>query len=114
MAKKLSNTGTKASNANAAKAANQHISLTGRACDQMAELSIVIEAYLALERLIATDYQDEALAGVPLSRSGLGALMHILNDAMKRKIDAVADTIAAMLMQLAEGGGEANRRTGSA
>ena len=41
MAKKLHRTGTKATNANAAKAATQHISLTGRACDQMAELSIV-------------------------------------------------------------------------
>lgn len=108
MAKKLRRTGTKATNDNAAKATTQRIFLTGTACDQMAELSIVIEAYLALQRLMSTDYQDEALAGVPLSRSGLGALLHVLNDAMKRRIDATADTIAAMLMQLAEGGGEAN------
>ena len=102
MAKKLRRTGTQATNVTAAKATTQRISSTGRACDQMAELSIVIEAYLALERLISTDYQDEAQAGVPLSRSGLGAMLHILNDAMQRRIDAIADTMTAMLMQLAE------------
>lgn len=105
MAKKLRGTGTQATNVSAAEATTQGISLTGRACDQMAELSTVLEAYLGLERLISTDYLDEARAGVPVSRAGLGALLHILNDAMQRRIDAITDTMAVLLVQLAEGDG---------
>ena len=114
MAKKLHRTGTQATNVTATEATTQSISSTGRACDQMAELSTVLQAYLALERLISPEYVDEARASVPASRAGLGALLHILNDAMQRRIDAIADTTTVLLVQLAEGGGEATGRTGFA
>ncbi|QHE84489.1 hypothetical protein [Hydrogenophaga sp. BPS33] len=108
MAKKLRRSGTQVNHVNAS---NASVYSKGRASDQMAEVSIVLQAQLALERLISTDDLDTTQASIPLSRAGLGALLHVINTEMQRRIDAIADTTTALLMQLAES--ESMNRVGS-
>ncbi len=73
-----------------------HSALTEKINDQVIELSITFKAYVALERLISPDYEDEAQARVPLSREELGALLYTLNAAMLRQIRELEETTAAL------------------
>ena len=79
---------------------DQGISLAGKVCDQVADLSGFSNAYIAVERLISPEYADEAQAGVPPSRAELGALLNTLNTEMLRKINALADNTTVLQAQL--------------
>lgn len=81
--------------------AAQCISLTNKAGDQVAELSGVFKAYLALERFVSPEYADDEQASVPACRSELGALLHTLNAEMLRQIGALADTLTVLQAQMA-------------
>lgn len=69
---------------------------------QVAELQETFKAYIALERLISPDYEDEEQVDVPLSRAELGALLHTLNAAMQRQIAALAVTAALLQARMDE------------
>ena len=76
------------------------ISLSGKVCDLVDDLSGLSNAYIAVERLISPEYADEAQAGVPPSRAELGALLNTLNTEMLRKINALADNTTVLQAQL--------------
>ena len=71
-------------------------SLIQTARAQLAELQETFKAYIALEHLISPEYEDEEESLVPPSRAELGALLHILNAEMARRIEALAETMARL------------------
>ncbi len=87
--------------------ADQCISLTDKTCDLVAELSIAFKAYLALERFVSPEYEDEAQAGVPSSRAELGSMLNALNDKILRLIGALADTTTVLQAEINTGGTQA-------
>lgn len=80
------------------------ISLAAQVCDQVIELSETFKAYLALERFVSPEYEDEAQANVSPSRSELGALLHTLNAEMLRQIGALRNTTTVLQEQMAAHG----------
>ena len=76
------------------------ISLAGKACDHVTELSEAFNAYLALECFVTPEYADEAQASVPPSRAQLTALLHAVNVEMLRKINVLADAMAVLQAQV--------------
>ena len=84
----------------AMKAASPSISLAGKTCDQVVELSDALNAYLALERFVEPEYADDAHASVPPSRAELTALLHAVNINVQRKIGALADITTVLQAQV--------------
>lgn len=80
-------------------ARNKLILSSSRACDQVAELMEAFKAYFALERFISPDYADEEHACVPMPRAELGALLHILNQDLLRRIEALAHITGIIELQ---------------
>lgn len=70
----------------------QDRSLIDRACAQVAELQEALRAYIALEHLISPEYEDEEHTFVRPSRVELGAMLHILNAEMSRRVEALRET----------------------
>ena len=81
-------------------AATQSISLAGKVCDQVTELSDVFKAYLAVQRFVAPEYADEASASVQPSRAELAALLRTLNEEIVRRMAALADVTTLQQAQL--------------
>ncbi len=81
-------------------AASQSISLAGKVCDQVTELSDVFKAYLAVQRFVAPEYADEASASVQPSRAELAALLRTLNEEIVRRLGALADMTTLQQAQL--------------
>lgn len=90
-----------ASSTPATTTASQCLSLAGKTCDQVMELSIALNAYLALELFVEPAHADEARASVPPSRALLSSMLHAINVEVQRKMDALADTIAVLQAQVA-------------
>lgn len=65
------------------------LSLAGRVCDQVADLSIAVNGYIALERFVSPNYADETQASVAPSRLELAAMLRALNAQVMRHIDAL-------------------------
>lgn len=82
------------------------LSLEEQLCDNMAELSDMCLAYRALESLVSPEYLDEEEANVPVSREAFGALLHVLNAEMQRRIAAYERTAAALQAQTDGGGAD--------
>lgn len=87
------------SNANLASS----IALTDETCDLVAELSEMFKAYLALERFVSPEYEDEGQANVAPSRAELGAMIHAINVAIQRLTRALMDTTTTLQKQIAVG-----------
>lgn len=79
--------------------ASQCISLASRTCDQVMELAIALNAYLALECLVEPAYVDEERASVPPSRVQLSSLLHAVNVEVQRKISALAELTTLLQAQ---------------
>ncbi|MDO9434280.1 hypothetical protein [Hydrogenophaga sp.] len=84
-----------------------NLSLEDQLCDQLAELSDMCLAYRALECLVSPQYADEEHENVPISREALGALLHVLNAEMQRRMEAYERTALAIQAQADEGGTDA-------
>lgn len=76
------------------------LALSGRARDQVIDLSDALQAYLALELFVAPEYVDETQARVPPSRAQLGALLNAINAKVMQKINALADITTVLQAQL--------------
>lgn len=87
--------------------ATQCISLTDKTCDLVAELSIAFKAYLALERFVSPDHEDEGHADVQSSRANLGSMLNALNEKILRLIDALADTTTVLQAEMNASGTQA-------
>lgn len=79
------------------------IALTDKTCDHVAELSEVLKAYLALERFVSPEYEDEGRANLPHSRAGLGALFRVINTEIQRLMGALVDTTVELQRQMVVG-----------
>ncbi len=88
------------SSSTAIAATRQGLSLAGKTCDLVMELTEAFNAYLALECFIEPEYADEARASVPPSRAQLTALLHAVNVEIQRKLGVLADTTAVLQAQL--------------
>ena len=77
--------------------------LTDETCDLVAELSEMFKAYLALERLVSPEHEDECQANVQPSRAELGALLYVVNVEIQRRIRALAETTTALQRGMAAG-----------
>ncbi len=88
-------TPTTAALAMAAEKAARCLSLASKVCDHVAELSIAIQGYLALERLVEPTHADETQTSVAPPRIELAALVCALNEKVLRHIHAleVATTV---------------------
>lgn len=85
----------------ATTAASPCLSLAGKTCDQVMELSIALDAYLALELFVEPAHADEARASVAPSRALLSSLLHAINVEVQRKMNALADTLTVLQAQVA-------------
>lgn len=81
------------------KHAHQCIALASKACDQVTEVAIALNAFLALERFVEPAYTDEAQASVPPSRAQLTSLLHAVNADVQRKMSALADVTTELQAQ---------------
>lgn len=81
------------------KHAHQCIALAIKACDQVAELTIALNAYLALERFVEPAYTDEEQASVQSSRGQLTSLLHAINADVQRRISALAEITTQLQAQ---------------
>lgn len=81
--------------------ASQCLSLAGKTSDLVMELSIAMDAYLALELFVEPAYADEAQARVPPSRAQLTSMLHAINVEVQRKMATLADTLAVLQAQAA-------------
>lgn len=90
---------TSSAPANTTTTASQCISLASRTRDQVMELAIALNAYLALECLVEPAYVDEERASVPFSRVQLSSLLNAINVNVQRKIDALAELITLLQAQ---------------
>lgn len=81
----------------------QCISLMGKVCDQVVELSNAFNAHDALERFVTPEYADEAQAGITHSRAELSAMMRSLNAGVRRHIDALALATTVLHEQMSDG-----------
>lgn len=72
------------------------LSLIDKACAQVAELQETFKAYLALEHLISPEYEDKEESFLLPSRAELGALLHLMNAEMLRRMEALAETAARL------------------
>ena len=79
---------------------SQSLSLAGKTCDLVMELTEAFNAYLALECFVEPEYADEAQASVPPSRAQLTALLHAVNVEIQRKLGVLADTTTVLQAQL--------------
>ena len=77
------------------------VALTDKTCDLVAELAEMFKAYLALERFVSPEYEDEGRANVAPSRAELGAMIHVINVAIQRLTGALVDTTTTLQLQLA-------------
>ncbi|MDO9434074.1 hypothetical protein [Hydrogenophaga sp.] len=80
------------------------ISLMARVCDQVAELAIALNAYLALERFVLPVYADENQASVQASRIELAAMLRAFNAKVLQHVDALA--LATSVLQAEMSGDE--------
>ncbi len=78
------------------QASAQFAALTERAFDQLIELTHTFQSYIALERFVSPEYEDEAHAAVQPSRAELGALLHSLNEDIGRRLSALAESMAKL------------------
>jgi len=78
------------------QASAQFMALTERASDQLIELTHAFQSYIALERFVSPEYEDEAHAAVQPSRAELGALLHSLNEDIRRRLTALAESMAKL------------------
>ena len=69
--------------------------LAAQADSQTCFLSVALETYVALERLISPELVTDSQE-IPITRTELGTLLRVLNDEMKRQIDSLADTTTAL------------------
>lgn len=78
------------------KPSDPDLSITGQACEQVAQLSTMFKSYVGLEKLVTPRYEGEAHAGGPSSRTELSAMLQSLNALVLLRLATLADT-AAML-----------------
>lgn len=77
--------------------------LTDEICDQVAELSEMLKAYLGLERFVSPEHEDEGRANVPPSRGELSAMLHGFNVEVQRLMRALLDASTVLQKQMALG-----------
>ncbi len=81
-------------------ATSQSLALAGKARDQVEDVLEAFNGCIGLQRFISPEYADEAHAGVVLSRAELGAVSYAVNDVMRRRIFALADSMTLLEAQL--------------
>lgn len=97
-------TETSTTNATAAAAAARRLSLATRVCDQVAELSIALNGYLALEHFVTPLHEDENQASVAPPRIELTVLLRSLNAPVLQHMNALDLGATVLRAQLGEGG----------
>lgn len=73
--------------------------LTDETCDLVAELSEMFKAYLAIERFVSPEHEDECQANVQASRAELGALLHAVNVEIQRLMRALSSATTGLQRQ---------------
>lgn len=77
-------------------------SLAVLAADQVMHLSMTLDAYHALEKLVTPLYAIEVDEGVAPSRAELGSLLRIVNAELQQMVNQLSDT-TAMLQTASKG-----------
>lgn len=77
-------------------AAAQCVSLSGKATEQAMELSYKFKSFVALQRFVQPQYEDEAQDHVPATRGEMDAMLETLNADVLRRMDALADTLTVL------------------
>lgn len=77
-------------------------SLATQALDHASYMTLTLQAYLALEKLITPMNRAEASDDIPPSRAELGALLKAVNDQLQTQVHQLADT-ATVLQALVAG-----------
>lgn len=80
------------------------LSLATRVCDQVAELSVAIQGYRALEHFVTPLYADENQASVPAARIELTGLLRSLNAQVLQHMHALDLGVTVLRAQLSDGG----------
>lgn len=87
------------SNARGAHRAESHpdtCHLATKAVDQVTYLTMTVQAYLALEKLITPEHLEDANESVTPSRAELGALLRSVNMELQRQVHQLADTTTVL------------------
>lgn len=71
-------------------------SLAVQAADQVMHLSMTLNAYLAVEKLITPEYAVDADEGIGLSRAELSSLLRIVNAELQQMVNQLSDTTTVL------------------
>ncbi len=71
-------------------------SLAVQAVDQVMHLSMTLNAYLAVEKLVTPQYAADTDESITLSRAELSSLLRIVNAELQQMVNQLSDTTTVL------------------